>query len=459
MRGLPLLFDRATECLLYVMIVFSPWAFGTTEPWSVRLMNFGGYVLGILLLAKWTVRRRVFALSAGSTRRFSLALLCVIGLILAYILTAALNAEFTHVRAEFRQDPHPHVDWLPHSLDRLASWQFFQNWLALACIFWAVHDWIMNDSTLEGNFRTRRLRRLIFVLAINGALVALEGILQRSSGTARLLWFRPTHDNPTAAAQFGPYAYRANAAQLFNLIWPPALALWWHLHLRPAPSRPSQRHHWLLPAVVLLVVASLVSMSRGGVVVTLLELCACGCLFFAAGRFSAAVRWKMGAAFLVTMAVAWYFGGDGIAERFHGTSADPLGGRRESYQLAEQMTHDYPWFGIGPGAFTSVFQVYRNSPGDYWPAQLHNDWLEFLITFGRLGCALLVVAAGLIAARWWRPGGLRLHWTFAAFVWIAIGGCLLHARFDFPLQIYSIQFVCVLLAAVLFSLSRVRSGG
>ena len=143
-----------------------------------------------------------------------------------------------------------------------------------------------------------------------------------------------------------------------------------------------------------------------------------------------------------------------LAKRLHDSAADPIGGRRDTYQLAERMTHDYPWFGVGPGAFDSVFQLYRNSPDDYWPAQLHNDWLEYQITFGRVGGALLLLAGVLVGIRWFIPGALRSHWTFPAFIWIAITGCLLHARFDFPLQIYSIQFVFVLLGALLFSASR-----
>lgn len=126
-----------------------------------------------------------------------------------------------------------HVNWLPHSLDRDATWSVFWNWLALACTFWAVHDWLSGDISPDGQRRGRRWRRMITVLTVNGALVALEGIAQRNAGTAKLLFFMPTRDNPTAAAQFGPFAYRANAAQFFNLIWPAALAAWWQWQSRP----------------------------------------------------------------------------------------------------------------------------------------------------------------------------------------------------------------------------------
>lgn len=449
--------DAITEVVLWAMIVFAPWAFGTTPPWSVRMMNAGGYALGALLLTKIVLRREVFPDHgiAESTRRLGVVLFIITLIILGYIFVAAANAEFTYIATEFRSDSHSFVAWLPHSLDRLASWRMFWNWLALASVFWAAHDWLATDAGPDGRSRTRRLRRLIFVLAANGALVAFQGILQRTSGTTKLLWFQPTHDNPIASAQFGPYAYRANAAQFFNLIWPLGLGLWWHLQSRGLESRRSgQRRHWLIPCVMLLIAGSLVSMSRGGVAVALVQVAACGCLLFLSARFNWPARVGLMLAFAVTVAGAWYLGGEQLAGRLRDTAANPLSGREETYRLAERMARDYPWFGIGPGAFESVFQLYRNSPADYWPAQLHNDWMEYRITFGRAGCALLLAAGAIILARWLAPGGLRLPHPFVMCFWIALAGCLLHARFDFPLQIYSIQFVFVLICAALFGIGR-----
>jgi len=440
------------------MVVFAPWAFGTTQGWSMRVMNVGGYLLGTLLAVKWILRGRTGnPLPRPAPGVVAKALAVVTVAILGWCLVSALNAQFDYLSGEFRADPRPHVKWLPHSLDRNATWTVFWNWLALAGVFWAARDWLVTDVEADGRRRARRLRRLIFVLVINGALVALEGIFQRLSGTPKLLWFQATHDNPFADAQFGPYAYRSNAAQFFNLLWPPALGLWWHLHLRAAEgSRRSERHHWMLPCVVLLVVAPLVTLSRGGFAVAAVQAVACAVLLFVAARFSFRVRLGVGGLLVVAVGLALLLAGDKVAKRFEDSAADPLRGRSETYLLAERMTKDYPWLGIGPGAYSTVFQIYRNSPDDYWPKQLHNDWLEYRITFGRIGGALLLAAGALVFARWFVGGGLRIHWTFAGGIWIAIAGCLLHARFDFPFQIYSIQFVFVLLCAALFSISRGR---
>ena len=48
--------DQATEGLIYFMIVFSPWAFGATEPWPKAVMDAAGYLLGGLLAMKWLLR-------------------------------------------------------------------------------------------------------------------------------------------------------------------------------------------------------------------------------------------------------------------------------------------------------------------------------------------------------------------------------------------------------------------
>lgn len=445
----PFWLDAATEVLLGLMILFTPWAFGTTQPWSIWCMNAGGYALGGLLIGKIILRRRVLRSTTLPCSRGEKVLFALTLAVLGYILVAAWNAEFIYLPAEWRQEPRAHVTWLPHSLDRDATWRVFWNWLALACVFWAAHDWLTGERTAEGVVRGRRLRRMICLLAANAALVALEGVLQRNSGTAKLLWFMPTHDNPAAAAQFGPYAYRANAAQFFNLVWPAALAVWWFQHLRV--RRATQSHHWLLPCVMLLMIGSLVSLSRGGVAITILQLIVCALLFLASDAFSRRARIGLALGLAATLGAAAFFGWEQLSSRLE--TNDQLGGRRETYALAARMADDYPWFGTGPGSFGSVFQLYRNSPADYWPGQLHNDWLEYLITFGRVGGALLLAAFVTLLARAFRPGGQRVPWIFAACLWTALAGCLLHARFDFPLQIYSIQFVFVLLCAALFSLS------
>jgi hypothetical protein len=48
--------EGLTEPLIYLMVVFSPWAFGTSQPWSISVMNGAGYLLGLLLAMKLAIR-------------------------------------------------------------------------------------------------------------------------------------------------------------------------------------------------------------------------------------------------------------------------------------------------------------------------------------------------------------------------------------------------------------------
>ena len=48
--------ENGTAGLIYFMVVFSPWAFGTTQPWAIRTMDVAGYLLGLLLALKLWVR-------------------------------------------------------------------------------------------------------------------------------------------------------------------------------------------------------------------------------------------------------------------------------------------------------------------------------------------------------------------------------------------------------------------
>src|SRR5439155_764201 len=127
-----------------------------------------------------------------------------------YCLVSALNARSTYYEEALSFDYHNYVKWLPHSLDAHRTWLAFWNYLALACAFWAVRDWLpgktggeqraergqgsrvesrggtkereaersnappLHHSTTppfqSSPFFPARLRRLLWLLAINGAL-------------------------------------------------------------------------------------------------------------------------------------------------------------------------------------------------------------------------------------------------------------------------------------------------
>ena len=495
--------ERTSEILIYAMVVFSPWAFGctnslvlpnwtvfgVTQAWTIWTMNFAGYLLAVLLLAKLVVRRftgyrpprwgEAVANDRSRLVRFLAravlpALAALTGLILLFCLTSALNARSSYRPELFRFDYYQNsLAWLPHSYDASNTWLVFWNYLALAGSFWGVHYWLGGKTAGESRAERKaaggdpgrisllpeRLRRLLWVMSINGALLGIEGLAQRLSGTNKLLWYLPTHLNREAQFQFGPYAYRSNAAQYFNLLWPVTLAFWWTLrraaHFTGAHTgRAAARwYHLLLPAVMIMVVCPIISTSRGGVIIAVLTLPVAALILLAAlKRAHGATKFGMFLLVAVTLCVGFGIDGEKLGGRMKEFGS--LHVRERMYEVGHLMADEHRLFGTGPGTFNQLFQFYRSSPDEYWPAQLHNDWLETRITFGRLGSALIAAAFLVVATRRLLPGGIQCGWRFTALLWLALLGCLAHARFDFPFQIYSIVFLFLVLCAILSNLSR-----
>jgi hypothetical protein len=488
--------DDLTGVLIFPMMIFSPWAFGTTQTWSIWSMNVAGYALGGLLLAKVFIRElkgypaprwEHFSARSGthSRRRHPLArqlertLAGLTLAVLAYCLVSAVNAAATYDTETRLFTYHHYVGWLPHSFDAHRTWFTFWIYLGLAGSFWAIWDWLSGmTSDEERAARSRaendpakppllaaRLRGLLWLACVNGALLGVEAIVQRASGSGKLLFLVQPQVNPEGETQFGPYAYRANAAQYFNLLWPLCLGFWWTL--QRAGGRRFKSHHLLLACAAVMAACPIISTSRGGALVAAGILIMAVIFLTATNLFASAwrlndkrMRWGttmlMGLFFATVVALGWYFGWDSLEPRME-QIGEGFQNREEIFDAARPMAKDYPLFGTGPGTFGTVFQLYRISNSTYWPEQLHNDWLETRITFGWAGLLMLLAALACVALRWFAPGGIRGGRRFVILAWMGLAGCLVHALYDFPFQIHSILFLFLVICAILFSLSR-KSG-
>ena len=483
--------ENGTSILMSFMVVFSPWAFGTTQPWSIWTMNAAGYLLGLLLGLKLYIRRikgyvpprwdmessdiipeklkARFPSAAGLMNILILLTLCI----LIYCAASALNAAATYDPRKLIFTYHSYKSWLPHSFDRTGTWMAFGNYLALACSFWAVTDWLAgkSDAELRPGYKKAgeiyrfllpaRVRTLLWLLCINGALLGLESIAQRLEGSGRLLFLIKPTINSEGISQFGPFHYRGNAASYFNLIWPVCLGFWSTLQSEGPRDR---RQHLLLGCAIIMAASPIISSSRGGTFIAVGLMGLCFLIFIVSQLVASGDRlknWKrryrevgfmllfLAGTLALGMACGWDALGPRLARMDEGFVA-----RQQLYAAAQPIASDYPIFGIGPGSFGSVFQLYRVAPEVYWPAQLHNDWLETRITFGWIGSGLIGLALLVMLLRSATAACIQGRDRLLIGFWLALGGCLIHARFDFPFQIYSINFVFLLICALAFGLSR-----
>jgi len=341
----------ASGGLIFFLIVFTPWAFGSTQDWSIWTANIACYLLGALLAAKAIIRLREgyqparwgepIVVDEGSgelasppvpTDRATRLLALLTFLLLGYVLISALNARAVYEpgRREFRYLGDP-IAWLPHSYDRASTWFAFWQYLGLACAFWAIRDWLIqrigNDTRQDDTPRWAdpqaqvvlpvRLQRLLWVLCLNGALLALVGILQRASGTSKLLWILDSASQKSPENLFGPWSYRGNASQYFNLLWPVCLAFW--LWAQERASRVLDRRVGrvdgpqilILPCAIFMAACPMITTSRGGAVVGIaIGVASVLVLLFTHRRqISPTVRWitvgAMGAAAIAALVGGW----------------------------------------------------------------------------------------------------------------------------------------------------------
>lgn len=463
--------DTLSGIVLLVMTVFAPWAFGCTVSWAIWSMCGAGYTLGLLLVLKWVARRReeyepdrwVEHSGIGAWGVRIMAGLTV--LVLALVLISALNARaevvITKIGPQLNYLEREPVSWLPTSYDGPRTMRAFWRYLALALTFWAARDWVLTKTRRErydaeeAVFPPARVRQFLWTLSISSAVLALVSIAQRLDGTDKLLWLiKPVIRNPQNFS-WGPYAYRTNGAQYFNLVWPITLGFWWALRDRARKTRKgaaklgNDAHIILLPCTLLMASCPLISTSRGGALV-MLALVGGTLLILATAQGAAHRVGRLAAAglFLGVLALGWFAGGTALRERFSTVFEDRLSKRLDLYEAAGRMVADAGPFGTGPESFTGLYSLYRTNPEDEWHAFAHNDWLETRITFGWVGLSLVVALLVLLVAHWSTGQGLEAPREFNLLFGLSLVGLLAHARFDFPFQMFSLLFLFLVLGAV-----------
>lgn len=448
--------------ILCAMVIATPWMFGTTEDWSVRVMNMAGFAAGATLVLA-AICNRIAGRKIPINRRdrlFQYVFLTFNLAVLAYCAIALWNARATFsVDARSFEYRDAYNRSLPTTYDADLTRNTLMSLAACCVVFWSLRYWLARADVRRRDeaapaWKNKRFQTLVWILSLNGFAVALQGILQRLSGSSKLLWIRDSWWGiPTAC--FGPFSYRGNAAEYLNLVWPVALGFWWILSRERRRRQGSTRlfvdgpELLLIPATVVMLAGSIVTLSRGGAVVAGGVLLAIALLFEFQKNVSRGARAGVAVFVALTVGLVAYLGWGPLLKRFQASDLKDLGGRAEIYKNAQQMTKDYPVFGTGPGSFRSVYHLYRTEPKEEWHGFLHDDWLETRVTFGWVGFTIVVLNLLILATWLAMRRGDNLPGAFVLCSVAGLLGALVHAKFDFPFQTYSIFFTFVVICSLL----------
>lgn len=441
-------FLESSRWMLLVMLVFAPWAFGSTRLWAIDWLNRGLAVALIL---------RVVALALGGAGRFRdlprLLLAAVAGLlVLGWWMTLNARGIYDSDVAVLAPLPMP-LPFAVGAVDAamaLAAMTRVTALLGVLLLGWELAD--------DAQWR----RRVWMTIALTGASIAALGVWQRAAGAPTIFWEDPSArgDDSYVKSFFATFYYHANAGAFMNLCLPAAAAGLLRALSRRTP--PLELALWIGAAVVF-ILASVINTSRAGQFIALALTIAImlwparGLLLFTWTRQRRTLAWTLGAVGLVLIVVLLAVGLEVQLGRWHRTaqeigSGTLLGTRLLAQQAALHAVPDAGFCGFGPGSFEVIFPYYTLYLGDrisgIW-RYLHADYIQTLLEWGMVGTVLWsIIFFGGLARGWqaYRDAGAEVssqHNLFLPAVLLALAGVAVHALIDFPLQIASIQLYAV----------------
>lgn len=442
------LLQACARYLLLGLLIYAPWAYGSTRPDLVTLLDealfccLGLHVLGLI------VERRL--------PRYPLVPSVCLGLLIAQGGWMYFNAQSSldDDYWEFVPLDQP-FPGLPGSWDKAASLSKLMTIGAMSGAFLVASDMLSRPSWKPRLWRT---------IALAGGSIVVYGLVQKAFGAE---WaFSMFHGQKIDPTFFGPFRYHANAGDYLNIVWPVLLIL----YIQSTRKRHAYAEQTLWSCLLVLALAAcFVNTSKAAAFITGGMLVAAFFAFVPFFRNDLIRSRRVSRVLMVLFATAFLgilvYGGitSQLQSRWNvmfGTNVTVV--EAESRVLVDQicmrMVPEAGWFGFGPGTFSSVFPFHTGYLGKqiqgFW-IYAHEDYLQTVIEYGYLGAALWSIvffgSMAMAAFRGLQPH-LRTHDLLAYRASVLIlTGLALHSLVDFPLQIASIELYVTVLFAYAWS--------
>ena len=175
--------DGVVEYGLYFLIIFTPFAFGTVEPWSIAIAEVVVFTMalawGFTMVGRGEIRIEKTPLNLCWLFVLGFGLFQVLPLPLQVIRVLSPKAYALYRDMAF--DSGLNASWRTLSLYPYATKQELLRLSALALLFWVVAN----------HLRTReQVARVVRVIMAVGFLLAIFGIIQHFTWNGRLYWVR-----------------------------------------------------------------------------------------------------------------------------------------------------------------------------------------------------------------------------------------------------------------------------
>lgn len=454
-----LMADRFVEVGLYALIVLTPLAFGTVEPWSIAIAEVGIYVIalvwGLAMVSAGEIRIERTALNLCWLLVLSFGLLQVIPLPSQVIRMISPNTAAIYETIVFDQTIT--ASWHTLSLVPHATRAALVRLLALAFLFWVAANHLQTRNQVD---------RIVRVVIATGFGLALFGIIQHFAGNGKLYWIR---ELTKGGSLFGPYVNRNHFAGYMEMVIPLTIG-YIVANRRPIHDNTgdwrSRLLRWGTPQAsrsllaffggIIMSVALLLTGSRAGLLSFFCSILFMGFLL-SVRRLHSKRLWGLLASFVtVGLAYALWLNPDRVLQTFailwRGTDDPSFQGRILVWQDTLRLGHDFRWSGTGLDTYIWAFPLYKQPLiGQAVYDYAHNDYLQ---AFAEGGLPLIAILA--LALLW---GGTQLlsAWsghegTYARGMGLGLlaglVAMLVHSAYDFNLHILANAILFVLLSAL-----------
>jgi len=470
------LLGQLFEWSVLFLVALSPWLLGASEP----VFEFCLYVGLTVLMILWGLRIILQRTATPSLNliAFGLGLLVVVSLLQVVPLPVSLLEFLSPATAEtYARLLSAEPEQLPRAVfpDQTLSSEFAlsvypavtylqaRRLLAAFLFFLVIYNNVSSPSLLK---------RLGWVALINGAALALFGIIQYSSSGYRLLFWSIPH----RGYGFGPFIYRNHFSCYMNLCLGVGVGLLLsRLRSRKNQDQPVIRSEhfvfrlfgyditvvqlWISLALVLMVFSLVICQSRAGVIVP----AAVGFFFLLAlwRKIRVAHTLLIAAVILAALGLLSTHGFGWTESRFHSIWSGEIwqGYRWDKWGSVFPLLQEYSLWGTGLGTFPYVERPCQ-TPG-YWHNEVTDDLLnEYLQTWIEGGLVMLVVAVGtvvLIFRRGIQALGLQMRSSVTVLTCgalFALATVTLHSSAENVMRSPAIVLFTIVLAVVLCQLGE-----
>ena len=313
-------------------------------------------------------------------------------------------------------DPRPPFRWLP----------FCAHAGEHASVLWWFGPSLLVALGVRHALARAGKRAFLELLVWNAAVLALLGFVQAVTGAQFPYWetpARPTHF-------FSVFGYPNMGGAFFGLAYSLSLGLWLQRlgevegeaakSLSGGASHPFISAHYPLLAVGLNLCAVLATLSRGAIMLAAV-VTSVFCIYVVMRAFSGndwgrGRRFRSGVTvFLLLMglfAAVYVYAPPTVGRELRTLTsfavADRVTGKGEHHtRVATAIMRDFPFFGVGGWGYRHFAPVYMPEGGrpGAGAANVHNDYLQFLVEHGLFGFALMVACVWLLVlptGRLWR---------------------------------------------------------